>query len=294
MNYFPKILVTGGNGQLANALAKNKLPELEVICCSKSQLDITDVSNIDHALMTWKPDFVINAAAFTAVDLAEEEQASALRVNHDGTKTLSIACQRGRIPLLHISTDYVFDGEKSTPYRETDVTHPINHYGFTKKLSEQVVQEHCEQHIILRTSGVFSEYGHNFLLTLLRLLATKKQINIVYDQLTCPTYAIDIAAAIFSVIKQYLQGRVKTGIFHFCSAETLSWYEFSLLTLQELKAKNIVYDFPIHAITANEYAARARRPAYSALDCTKLRRDFSINQPSVQAALQRALQAIEV
>jgi len=274
-NYLPNILITGSDGQLGNALRTHAgARDFHITACSRDNLDITDPASIDQAIKQYTPDFIVNTAAYTAVDTAEKEIDQAVSVNHLGAQHLAQACAAHKIPLIHISTDYVFDGDKVTPYLEEDAVNPVNLYGKSKYWGEQAVREYCEQHLILRVSGVFSEFGHNFLKTILRLASERKELNIVADQFTCPTYAGNIAAVIYSLIKQPL----KSGIYHYCDNPPVSWHEFATAIIQQAKKQRTLLVEKINAITTAEYPTLAKRPVYSVLDCNKIKRDYDITQ----------------
>lgn len=273
-NSLPKLLITGGSGQLAQALLHHaRASEFRLINCTRTDLDITDMSSIHQAISTFMPDVIINTAAYTSVDKAEEDVIMANLVNHIGAKNLAIACEEAGLPLFHISTDYVFDGQKNTPYQEHDTANPINTYGKSKWLGEQAVREHCHRYVILRTSGVFSEYGHNFFKTMLRLGNNKTDLRVVADQTTCPTYAGDIADAIFTIAHK----KTHWGIYHYCSSPPVSWHHFAETILKR----------HIQAITTVQYPTAAKRPLYTALDCNKIAEDYGINQPLWQQAVMQ-------
>ena len=284
--FSPKLLITGGNGQLATALCQHeKVRNFALFPCSSEKLDITQPTDIANALSTIQPDYVINTAAYTAVDNAELHSDHAMSVNYLGAKLLALACDKNNIPLLHVSTDYVFDGNKKQPYREEDETNPLNVYGKSKLLGEQAVRNYCQHHLILRVSGVFSSHGNNFLKTILRLATEKKELRIVVDQITCPTYAGDIAGVIFSLLQHKLH-----GTYHFCGADAVSWHQFALLIIEHAKQQRDLLVETVLPIPANAYQSVAKRPLYSVLDCSKLLHDATIQQPSLQTAVQRALQ----
>lgn len=273
-----KILITGGNGQVANALRHHaRAREFALTLLSRAEMDITHSDSIAHALQQYQPDIVINTAAYTAVDKAETEQESALEINHLGAANVAKMCQQHQIPLIHLSTDYVFDGSKNAPYLEDDSVNPINFYGHSKLLGEQAVRENCHQHIILRVSGVFGDYGNNFKKTMLRLAAERKELRIVADQLTCPTNANDIAGALLT-----LAGKLSHyGTYHYCSTPVTSWHAFANAVIAEARERGtLLLVENIAAITAAEYPTPAKRPAYSAFDCSKILRDYGIQQPS--------------
>src|SRR5579862_812079 len=181
--YLPKIVITGGQGQLAKAIQFHVLAnQFDLKFVSHTELDITQAIKLNEAFAQYKPDLIINTAAYTAVDKAEAERETALQVNHLGVKNLAIACEKYQVPLIHLSTDYVFDGSKNSAYQEIDATNPINFYGHSKQLGEQVIEQYLDNYIILRVSSVFSEYGHNFVKTILRLAQEKNELRIVEDQ----------------------------------------------------------------------------------------------------------------
>src|SRR3990167_2796944 len=223
-NYSPKILVTGGQGQIASALANHPLAEnFTLKVCGREELDITQPATINEVIADFLPDIIVNTAAYTAVDKAEEEAGLADRTNHMGAGHIALACQKNQIKLLHLSTDYVFDGNKDGKYLEDDTADPLNIYGKSKWEGEEAIRHACPNHIILRVSGVFSEYGNNFLKTMLKLARERSTLRVVSDQMTCPTYAGDIAKAIFTICQQPSE----QGTFHYCSAETVSWFNFA-------------------------------------------------------------------
>lgn len=282
-NSLPKLLITGGNGQLAQALKRHALAaQFQLHAVSHAEMDITDADAIQKTIAHYQPDWVINTAAYTAVDKAEAERELAIEVNQLGAQQLAMACQQQRIPLLHLSTDYIFDGKQLKPYQENEPANPVNLYGLSKWLGEEAVRKHCEQALILRVSGVISEYGNNFLKTMLRLATEKTVLRVVHDQITCPTYAGDIAAAVFAMVNQPLQ----TGVYHYCSAEAVSWHQFATAIIEEIKKNRPVTVLDIEAITTADYPTAAKRPAYSVLDCSKIARDYGITQPSLKKATQ--------
>lgn len=282
-NFSPRILITGGEGQLGTAILKHpRSAEFSITACSREELDICQAASIQAAIVKHMPDIIINAAAYTAVDKAEEEASLADHANHIGAAQIALACQKNQIKLIHLSTDYVFDGCKSGKYHEEDEANPINIYGKTKWQGEQAVREYCPSHLILRVSGVFSEYGNNFVKTMLKLARERASLSVVKDQITCPTYAGDIAGVLFSLSMQPAQ----IGTFHFCSAEPVSWHGFAqdiideALKYEELTTRNI------KPVTTSEYPTAAKRPAYSVLDCGKILTAAQINQPSWRDAVK--------
>lgn len=292
----PKLLITGGNGQIAQAIRYHQgARQFQLIACSRMELDITDINSITKAIELYKPNIIVNTAAYTAVDKAETEQALAMHINYLGTKNLAHICHKAKIPLIHLSTDYVFDGDSKIAYREDAQINPINHYGLSKWHGEQAIREYCEKHIILRVSGVFSEYGHNFAKTILRLAQKQKEIRIVQDQITCPTYAGDIAETIFKLTNKILLAMTDSatfpwGTYHFCSFPAISWYEFAVILINHFSGSpRPLHGLAMTKISSAEYKSRAKRPSYSALACQKIKDRFSIIQPSYDEGIQKII-----
>lgn len=283
-SYSPKILITGGRSQLGSALMQHAdAAAFELLSCARNELDICDEHVIEQVFNQCAPDIVINTAAYTAVDRAEQERDQAERANHLGAKNIASACERRGIPLIHISTDYIFDGKKSIPYTETDSASPVNHYGVTKWQGEQAVRQHCTRHVILRVSGVFGAQGTNFFRTILRLAKEKKSLRIVDDQITCPTYAGDIAGVIYTLAANPGQW----GTYHYCSSQPVSWYQFASAIIENARNNDLLMVEEIEAIPSSAYPCAAARPLYSVLDCGKIRRDYGIRQADWKEALLR-------
>ncbi|HZW70843.1 MAG TPA: dTDP-4-dehydrorhamnose reductase [Hanamia sp.] len=273
-----KLLITGGNGQVAWEIIRFAVAQNYVVLAPPHQeLDITNTQQVNTAIAQFKPQFVINTAAYTQVDKAETEIDRAYAVNRDGAGILACACKETQIPLLHLSTDYVFDGKQKKPYHENDPVAPLNVYGLSKWEGEEAVRKHCPQHIILRVSSVFGVHGHNFVKIILRLAKEKDSLRIVADQITCPTPAAAIAQTVLKIISA-----PQWGTYHYCGDEVVSWYDF---------ARAIVHK-EIMPITTAEYPTPARRPAYSVLDCHKLLTTFGIEQPSWRQELREVLDVL--
>lgn len=284
-----KILVTGADGQVGTAIRNQAITSQHPIAAlDRTQLDITVMSAIKRAIHQHMPDIIINAAAYTAVDKAEQVPVDAMQVNYYGPKNLAVACQQAGIALMHFSTDYVFSGVHTLPYSEEDPIAPLNVYGKSKWLGEQAVREHLAQHIIIRTSGVFSPQGSNFVKTILRLAQERKILRIVADQVTCPTSANDIANMTLTIANRLS----KWGTYHFCSSQGTSWFAFAKQLISVAKAQTSLNVEHVEAITTSEYAAPAKRPAYSVLDCQKIYDIYGIRQPCWQAALDTMIPLI--
>src|SRR3990167_1428435 len=269
-------LITGGNGQIACALAQHKLPTSKLILLPRETLDITNYAAVSDAINTYAPRWIINTAAYTAVDRAEDEPELANLINHQGAANIAEIARTGNIPLLHLSTDYVFDGDQRNPYSEDDPVNPRNQYGKSKWLGEIAVRKYCPQHIILRISGVFSEHGNNFFKTMLKLKTNNQPISVVADQITCPTYANDIANVIFNIIQQCSEKKsVPWGTYHYCNTPIVSWHQFAMAILQ----------CEISPITTAETNRKASRPVNACLDCSKILTNFGIQQADWREAI---------
>ncbi|MFU8797268.1 MAG: dTDP-4-dehydrorhamnose reductase [Gammaproteobacteria bacterium] len=275
-----KILTTGGNGQLGWELQRYS----EVTGYTREMLDITQPASIEKIFTLFQPDIVINAAAYTAVDKAETETDLAFKINRDGAENLAKACNRIDVPLVHISTDYIFDGKKSTPYTEDHMPYPLGVYGKSKWDGEERVRMHCPKHIILRVSGVFSQHGHNFVKTILRIAREREGFRIVADQIICPTPAADIATAILDMVKQPL----KYGTYHYCSNEPTTWYDFTKAIVAYAGLKK-----EIQPITTADYPLPAQRPHYSVLDTHKMYAQYGIQTKSWRSGLSEVIKNVQ-
>ncbi|HNU89500.1 MAG TPA: dTDP-4-dehydrorhamnose reductase [Ferruginibacter sp.] len=282
------ILVTGANGQLGCEIKTiaAKYPEYHFTFLSKDILSVSDFTAVmDH----FKDETIaccINCAAYTAVDKAESEKDLAFAVNAEGAKNMAQACRQSHVQLIHISTDYVFDGTGSSPYKETDTTHPLGVYGASKLKGEQLVLENDPSAIVIRTSWLYSSFGNNFVKTMLRLMKERESINVVNDQKGCPTYAADLAAAIMQIIASGKAGK-NAGIYHYTNAGIITWYQFAL-AIKELGKSSC----SVNPISTAQYPTAAKRPAYSVLDTKKIRDTFDISIPDWKASLQACLKAM--
>jgi len=261
-----KVLLTGANGQLGRCF-QDRLPEgWELKATDSDTLDITDAGKLHKVVEEFKPDAIVNAAAYTAVDKAETEIVSAERINILGPENLAAAAKSINSKLIHVSTDYVFDGKSKRPYIETDPTNPLGVYGATKLRGEESVLNVLPQSIIIRTAWVFSEYGNNFVKTMIRLARERDVLNIVDDQLGCPTYAGDIAQTIIELLK-----KESSGVYHYCGNKEVSWAEFAKDILELAYANHLILKMPkIIGINTEQYPTPAKRPQYSTLSCDKI------------------------
>ncbi len=269
--------MTGAMGQVAYELQRESQKHM-LYAFSKDKLDITDVLQVNDVLEALKPDFVINTAAYTKVDKAEEESELAFAVNRDGAKNLSLACAKIGSTLLQLSTDYVFDGKKTNPYLETDAVNPLSIYGQSKWEGEEAIRQNLEKHFIIRVSGIFGVHGNNFVKTILKISRERPHLKIVNDQTTCPTPAKAIAEMIWKIIDKNSED---FGTYHYCSNPMTSWYEF---------AKNFVSN--VTPIPTSEYPTPAKRPAYSALNCEKINKNFNIHQPNWKEGLKDVIREL--
>ena len=278
-----KVLVTGANGQLGQCFkAISKMfANIDFTFVNSTELNIADVSDVETIFKNETFDYCINCAAYTKVDLAEKEQDKAFLINAEGVKHIAKACKNFNAILIHVSTDFVFDGSNTTPYTETDIPNPINVYGHSKLKGEAFIQSIFENYFIIRTSWLYSEFGHNFVRTMLKLSSEKDELNIVNDQTGSPTYAKDLAEFIIKIIQLNSQD---FGIFNFSNSGETSWYEFAK-TIFELKQVKI----NVSPINSSEYTTFATRPKYSVLNTTKAEQTFSFKAENWKVALKRAL-----
>jgi dTDP-4-dehydrorhamnose reductase len=260
------ILVFGAEGQLGReVMALAKVRDIEVVGCNREQADITDFSAVEAAIFSVKPRIVLNAAAYTAVDRAETEQGAAYAANVVGAELVARAAAAKRLPVIHISTDYVFDGTKMGAYVEADPIAPLGVYGATKAEGEARVREQNPRHFILRTAWVYGRYGANFLKTILRLSREREELRIVADQYGCPTATQDLAEAIFAIDRMWTEGGSATGTYHFAGTGVTTWHGFASLIV-EAQAQAIGRRPKVTPISTADYPTPARRPANSELD----------------------------
>ena len=282
-----KILVTGANGQLGQCLQKisSQFEEFEFIFTDSETLDITIKEEVNDFFWQNAPDFCINAAAYTAVDLAETDVEKAFLVNADGAENLAEACAENNAQFIHVSTDYVFDGENNLAYTEEDFTNPLGVYGASKLAGDELALEVNPCSVILRTSWVYSEFGKNFVKTMLNLFATKDELNIVADQFGQPTNANDLAEAIMKIIKSE---KITPGIFNFSNLGRISWFDFAekIAGLSEAKIK-------LNAIETSQYPTPAKRPKNSVLDLDKISKTYAIQLKPWEESLEGCVQILQ-
>lgn len=267
-----KVLVTGAKGQVGSELVKAAPAGFTVIGLASNDLDITNQQQVTAVMTQYKPDLIINAAAYTAVDKAESDVETAFAVNEKAVALLAQAAYDADIPLFHISTDYVFDGQASTPYKETDTVNPQSVYGASKLAGEQALERINAKHIILRTSWVFGATGNNFVKTMLRLGKERDELSVVADQYGCPTSAKSIANVLWQLAEKYVSERtLPWGVYHFSNSPACTWHEFACEIFEQAVKAGVLERKPIvHPITTAEYPTPAKRPAWSVLNSSKL------------------------
>ena len=288
-----KVLLTGGSGQVGSALRESVPVDALMHAPSSRDLDIRSRESLDAAFAALRPDLVINAAAYTQVERAEEESKLAMRVNGAGAGHVAAACAAFGCPLIHLSTDYIFDGKRQRAYREEDAPAPLNVYGRSKLAGEQAVRDNLEQHLILRVSWVFSATGSNFVKTLLGL-ADRDELRVVNDQHGTPCAAAHIAAAIWRIAGQ-LAATPRFGTYHFASVPVTTWYEFAKAVYVALRDADPEAKVPtVVPITTRERMTRAVRPRNSVLDGARLRTDFGVSEPDWREELRSVVQKLVV
>ncbi|MBY5406568.1 dTDP-4-dehydrorhamnose reductase [Rhizobium leguminosarum] len=290
-----RIAVTGKSGQVTSALQALNAPDIEVIAIGRPELDLLEPSTVREAIAKIKPDVVVSSAAYTAVDKAESDQTSAFAINRDGARAVAAAAAELSLPVIHLSTDYVFDGDKSGSYVESDPVGPVSVYGRSKLEGEYAVAGANENHVILRTAWVYSTFGHNFVKTMLRLAETREELSVVSDQLGCPTSANDIAEAIVKIAARLSKDSSPDlrGVFHLAGSGETNWAEFAryiLSILEEKTGRRVT----VKDIATADYPTAAKRPANSRLCCDKLKRLYGVSmrewQVSTRAAVTKLLE----
>lgn len=290
MNVLPKILVTGANGQLGKELQElaNTATGYEFVFTSHNELPVDDAITVNEAIQKIQPDFLVNCAAYTAVDKAETEKEKAFRINGEAPGILAGACAANNCRLIHISTDYVFSGEGTRPYKETDATGPAGVYGASKLMGEEKALANDPRAIIIRTSWVYSQYGHNFVKTMLRLMNEKESISIVNDQQGSPTWAAGLAKAILHFIESMQHNQAPVGgIYHYCDEGITNWHEFASAIKEYTGSPCNVL-----AISTAEYPTPAKRPAWSVLDTGKIVKEQQVNILPWKTQLQKCLRQL--
>lgn len=283
-----KILITGGNGQLGQCfqkIAQESGFDYEFIFTDSQTLDITDSDQVFDFFNDTKPDYCINASAYTAVDLAEKESEKAFAVNAFGVNNLAEACKEYNVTLIHISTDYVFDGDTEISYSEDNFTNPIGVYGKSKRQGEELAIDHNPKTIVIRTSWLYSEFGKNFVKTMLNLFSQKEELGIVNDQFGQPTNANDLAEAVMAIINA---PQKKYGIYHFSNYPETTWFEFAK-KIAELSNSKI----KLNSITTDQFPTPAKRPVRSTMSLDKIERDYNIQLIHWENSLESCIHILE-
>ncbi|MFN3018105.1 dTDP-4-dehydrorhamnose reductase [Vibrio coralliilyticus] len=288
-----RVFVTGCNGQVGQSLQEQlSIQEnVTILALDKEGLDITNPHAVQVAVEEFKPTVIINAAAHTAVDKAEDEVELSYAINCDGPKFLAQAAQSVGAAILHISTDYVYEGNKVGEYIEEDPTNPQSVYGASKLAGELEVTQHCEKHIILRTAWVFGEHGNNFVKTMLRLGTVKDELSVVGDQFGGPTYAGDIASALIQLALKIDQGEpMQFGVYHYTGLPHVSWYEFAAVIFDQAVELGLLSKKPlVKSITTEQYPTPAKRPSNSRLSTKKISDVYSLEASDWKAALKNLI-----
>ena len=287
-SHLPRILIAGGSGQVGCCLKAQLQGCAEFSAPDSAVLDISNRDSVWRAVEAFRPDYIINAAAYTAVDKAESDAGRAFAVNRDGARHLVEAAEAAGAAMLHISTDYVFDGAGGAPYDEAAQTAPQNIYGASKLAGEQAVLAACRRAVVMRTSWVFGAHGQNFVKTMLRLGRERDSLGIVADQYGAPTAAADIAAALITIVRRHTPEQLaeRAGIYHYCGSPYASWFEFAETIFAEAAAQGVLAKIPaVKPIATADYPTPAKRPADSRLDCGKIRAVFGIGPCDWHSAL---------
>ena len=268
-----RILVIGAGGQLGQCIGKVSAQRniLDIVFPAEGAANILDVELLEALFETEKPSYVINCAAYTAVDKAEDEFELAKAINETGAKSLAVICKKHRATLIHISTDFVFEGSEVKLLQESDVANPINVYGQTKLDGETAIIVELEEHIIIRTSWLYSEFANNYVKTMLKLGAERDQLNIIADQVGTPTYGVDLANAILTIIES---PEKNYGLYHFSNEGVTSWYDFAkaIFTLSDTNVR-------VNPIPTSAYPTKAKRPNFSVMDKSKIKADYQVEVP---------------
>lgn len=278
-----KVLVIGADGQLGTTLQEvtSGYSQLDFTNSTIQTLDITDKKGVDQLLREGTFDYCINCSAYTQVDMAETQQELADKINYTGVKNLTDACNETNTCLIHISTDYVFAGDKNIPIKESDITNPVNQYGKSKLKGEEYIVEYCKEYLIIRTSWLYSHVGNNFVKTMLKLSNDRKELKVIVDQVGSPTYAKDLAVTILNIISS---GKIISGIYHFSNEGVTSWYDFASTIFREKKI-----DINVYPILTHEYPVTAKRPIYSVMDKSKIKTTYDLSIRHWNDALNECL-----
>ncbi|MDD3180903.1 MAG: dTDP-4-dehydrorhamnose reductase [Opitutaceae bacterium] len=286
----PKILLFGRTGQVGWELRRTLAPLGRLVCVDYPEADFTNPDSIQQWMTDTSPDIVVNAAAYTAVDKAESEPALAMKINGEAPGVMADEAKKRGALLVHYSTDYVYEGTKSSPYTENDTTNPQGAYARTKLAGDRAIQQVDGDHLIFRLCWVYGARGSNFMLTMQRLAREREKLRVVADQIGCPTWSRLIAETTALALRQVcLSGRVPKGVYHLCAAGQTSWHGFAqaiidLMPPEEKKCREV------EAITSVEFSTPTKRPAYSVMSCAKLERTFGLRLPDWHDSLRQVLE----
>lgn len=277
------ILVTGANGQLGSAIREISAhyPHFRFLFTDLDDLDITDASAFRRFVQVNPVSIVINCAACTAVDKAEEDEEKAFLINAKACEILAKASHEYDFKLIHISTDFVFSGKQNHPYKEEDTAEPVSVYGKSKLEGEKLIRQNTSNYLILRTSWLYYQLGHNFVRTMLRLSRERDELRVVYDQVGCPTYAGDLAEAILHILTAFPNA---SGLYHYANEGVISWYDFTQAIMELSEC-----DCPVRPILSAQFPTPAARPTYSVLDKTKIKEEFGIKIPYWRHSLKKCM-----
>ena len=279
----PLIVVTGKNGQVGSELhmlVPSFAHAYDFLFADRAVLDLSSNDSIDNFCAAHKPFVIINCAAYTAVDKAETDRDAALQINAVAVGKLAAFCKAIGALFITVSTDYVFDGNGTSPYLPSDTTDPINYYGASKAEGEKLALANNPESIIIRTSWVYSRFGNNFVKTMIRLMGERPSLNVVGDQIGAPTYAADLAAAIMHMVAQKASGNAHCGIYHYSNSGAISWYDFAV-AIGEMIQSNCA----VAKIGSEAFPTPAKRPHYSLMDCSSIIQDFGVDQPGWKESL---------
>ncbi|NVK39658.1 MAG: dTDP-4-dehydrorhamnose reductase [Oceanospirillaceae bacterium] len=290
-----RVLITGAKGQVGSELLRQSPAVFETTGMGSADLDISNADEVARMLERLRPELIINAAAYTAVDKAESDSDRAYAVNQEAVLYLAQAAEKAEIPIFHLSTDYVFPGTSRGPYSESDSPAPKSVYGASKLAGERVLAEHCSRHMILRTSWVFGASGNNFVKTMLRLGRERDELSVVADQRGGPTSARSIAEALWRLARHYAENAsLPWGIYHFSGAPACSWNEFAVEVFAQATQEGLLTAPPrVAPITTEQYPTTAKRPANSELDCSKIKLALGISQPDWRVELRSVLKELK-
>ncbi|MFR9165286.1 MAG: dTDP-4-dehydrorhamnose reductase [Dysgonomonas sp.] len=290
--YKKNVLVTGSNGQLGSELKRLSAednPIFQFLFTDVDSLDITDISSLENFVKENGVKYIINCAAYTAVDRAEDDAGLCYKINRDAVRNIGIVANKHSVKVIHVSTDYVFNGTKNTPYQETDATSPDSVYGKSKAEGEEALINCCPQSVIIRTAWLYSIYGNNFVKTMIRLGEEKSELNVVADQRGTPTNAFDLARTILQVLNFSETNSFIAGIYHYTDLGETTWYDFTL----EIHRLYGIKSCKVNPITTDQYPTKAKRPQYSILDKTKIINTFNLEIPFWQNSLERCIKELK-